>query len=432
VARPAFTARYPWWARAQINPYYQVAPGVSLNQYAYNVSVLGRAYSNVPPYMLGYNPYPQVVNYGPSFPTIAPYNPGLYGGYGAGYGLSTVGGYGGGASLATDPYAAGYGLSTAPGSGGYGGYGGYGSFYPPSTGAVDPYAGGYLRGVADVVSATGTYNVNIQQARLLREQARQAAIETRRRRIQEEAEYERMRPTAQTMLDRERAMELERARRDPPNTEVWSGKALNELLRSIRKSDKSLNRAPTVRLDDEHLNLKNINLTDGASRGNVGLLKRKEALTWPQPLKAPEYEAAREDLTKKLQIAVRQLKNEDPVEASTLTDLQKDLESLSNTLGASVGELSPSQYIESRRFLNQLRDAVQALTDPNTAKAFNNTWTAKGSTVAELVDNMKGLQFAPATPGKEKDYSVLYQALRQFEAGLQVASAGGGSPPARD
>jgi hypothetical protein len=54
-------------------PYY-VAPGLTIDQYAYNTAIMGQAYSNYPAYMFGYNPYPQVVNYGPSY-----YNP--YAGY---------------------------------------------------------------------------------------------------------------------------------------------------------------------------------------------------------------------------------------------------------------------------------------------------------------------------------------------------------------
>jgi hypothetical protein len=47
------------------NPY--ITPYMTLNQYAYNTAVLGQAYSTIPPYMLGYNPYPQVINYGPVY-----------------------------------------------------------------------------------------------------------------------------------------------------------------------------------------------------------------------------------------------------------------------------------------------------------------------------------------------------------------------------
>jgi hypothetical protein len=58
-----------------INPYYQVAPGLTINQAAYNTRVMGRAYSFVPPYALGYNPYPSPVFPAYGYPTAygAPY-----------------------------------------------------------------------------------------------------------------------------------------------------------------------------------------------------------------------------------------------------------------------------------------------------------------------------------------------------------------------
>jgi hypothetical protein len=68
-----------------VNPNYQIYPGLSVNQYAYNVATLGRAYSNVPPWVYGYNPYPSVVNYGPVYRSYynpyatSYYNPYLYG-----------------------------------------------------------------------------------------------------------------------------------------------------------------------------------------------------------------------------------------------------------------------------------------------------------------------------------------------------------------
>lgn len=73
-----------------VNPNYMIYPGLSVNQYAYNVATLGRAYSYVPPWMYGYSPYPAVANYGPAYrsyyynPYYNPYatsyyNPYLYG-----------------------------------------------------------------------------------------------------------------------------------------------------------------------------------------------------------------------------------------------------------------------------------------------------------------------------------------------------------------
>src|SRR5689334_18553453 len=76
-----------------INPLWRVGPGmVPLNQAAYNTAVFGNALSRIPPWAFGYNPYPQLQNFGPV------YNPLLSGGYGAGLSSMGYGGYGAGLS----------------------------------------------------------------------------------------------------------------------------------------------------------------------------------------------------------------------------------------------------------------------------------------------------------------------------------------------
>jgi hypothetical protein len=52
---------------------YYLPDGTNINQYAYNISVLGQAYSQIPPWILGYNPYPSPV-YSP-YPPIYPITP---------------------------------------------------------------------------------------------------------------------------------------------------------------------------------------------------------------------------------------------------------------------------------------------------------------------------------------------------------------------
>src|SRR6266542_1564788 len=44
-------------------------------QYAYNTAFLGRIYSRIPPWLYGYNPYPQVANYGPVYSSPYPMYP---------------------------------------------------------------------------------------------------------------------------------------------------------------------------------------------------------------------------------------------------------------------------------------------------------------------------------------------------------------------
>jgi hypothetical protein len=114
-----------------INRNPMIAPGLSLQQAAFNTRVLGRAYRSVPPYALGYNPYVRYASYGPAYaPGV--FQPALYSGY-------------------TPAYATGYGYSgypygiipsygVTPYYGGNAYTGGY------TTGGIDPLTGRILTG----------------------------------------------------------------------------------------------------------------------------------------------------------------------------------------------------------------------------------------------------------------------------------------------
>jgi len=378
-------------------------------QALFNSRVVGRSIAAIPPYAFGYNPYPSpIINSGPIL------NSG-YGGYPTTpYASLSTSPYGGGyvSTLSTSPYG-GYSMSTSP----YGSNGGYGGYSYDPTG---------LQGASSYVQAQGNYNIQIQQARLIREQARQSNIDTARKRLQFEAWYESMRPTAPKLRDQEMATALDRARKDPPATEVWSGTSLNELLRSIRKTGRNnLKSGPQVDLSD--VNLDSVNLTDKSGQGNAGMLKPetkdgKLAMSWPSAFETPGFAEPAKQLTQSLSEAVAALKKKEKPAATTLKDVQNNYNVLKDKLAAnaSTDELSPSQYIEARRYLRQLDQAIKALNDPKASNYFDD-WKAKGRTVSELVDHMtkNGLEFAPAAPGDEAAYSALYQALRQFEGGLQ-------------
>jgi hypothetical protein len=61
-----------------INPNFQIAPGLSVSQAAFNIRVLGRALQSVPPFALGYNPYASALmnSYGyRMYPMSMPYYP---------------------------------------------------------------------------------------------------------------------------------------------------------------------------------------------------------------------------------------------------------------------------------------------------------------------------------------------------------------------
>jgi len=398
-----------------INPNPYLAPGLTLQQAAYNTAVLGRALRQVPPYAMGYNPYPQIAY--PTAPAL-PIPPILR----DPYALSTIAGNSpyqqSTGSLGNSPYS----LSTTGSTGAppyvppysYGGYGAYGGYQDP--------LGSALQGTAALTSAAGQFQKNLQEARISRETSRQMSLDTTRRRIELERWYESTRPTAQQLRDREAAQALESARKDAPEADVNSGRALNVLLNSIQKNGQ-LNLGPNVPLDED--TLKNVNIAGASAVGNVGMLKDVTKISWPEALQDSAYDDARKRVNQNLALAVTTLKDGDPVPDNALRDLRAGYKTMSDKLNDDTNELSAAQYIEARRFLNQLNQAIRALGDKNVVKYFNKQWTPKGENVAELVAHMskEGLNFAAATPGDQAAYKALYLAMRQFEAGLATAQA---------
>jgi hypothetical protein len=309
-----------------------------------------------------------------------------------------------------------------------GGYGANGSGWPYWWDAswANPYYG-YLKGVADVTTANAQYWKTIVEARLLREQSYRSQLETRHKMI-EEADWERgewlKRIDPETNRQRDQQVALDRARHDPPLTEVLSARALNDLFQYIASQQGKGERGPNVPLDQDLL--KGVNLTGQDSRANIGLLKDDGKLQWPLSLEGSEFADSRERLSKLIADAVNVAKFGNAVDPGKLKDMKAELGRLNASLQNDITEMSPAQYIEARRYLNLLEDAVRALEDPKVGNYFNQNWVAKGKNVAELVKYMsdKGLRFAPAVPGDADAYRALYHALQSFDAGMTTVASG--------
>jgi hypothetical protein len=326
----------------------------------------------------------------------------------------------------------GYGSLLNGGAGLYGGCGLSGGYGCDSytQWMLNPYEG-YLSGAASLTNANAQYQVTIQQAKLMRQEAILSTFQTRRAAI-EQAEYERALMADPEKIRKEQlARELDRARVSPPLTEVWSGRSLNTLLRNAISQQSQGVRGPSIPVSEDVL--KSINPTAGDTRGNIGLLKDNGNLQWPPALQGEAFKEAREDINRRMKQAVQTVTagNKSPDE-STLADMQADLKRLNETVDASVNVLSPDQYIEAKRYLSQVGNAVTALRDRNVSNYFNDNWRIRGKTVAEVVKFMadKGLWFAPATPGDEPSYLALYHALAAFDAGMpHVVTTSGDTNP---
>jgi hypothetical protein len=197
--------------------------------------------------------------------------------------------------------------------------------------------------------------------------------------------------------------------------ELFSGKALNELLTVLPLLERKATQRPAVLLDEGLLD--QINVTTG--KGNPGLFKNGRALAWPLVLRKAVYQTERERVDKLLPEAIRQVTTEGRVNLETLDQLSQDLRRLNDRLNPSEG-LSPGQYVSSKRFLKELGEALQLLARPDAGHYLTQNSRPQGKTAEELVKHMmsNGLQFAPAVLGDEAAYVKLYRALESYKDGL--------------
>jgi hypothetical protein len=229
-------------------------------------------------------------------------------------------------------------------------------------------------------------------------------------------------PPALVVRARERAADLEWARHDPPATEIWDGRALNLLLRNAIDS-RRVDDGPTMPLSRE--TLAGINLAPAGLPTNLGLLKDAGKLSWPLPLQDDAFTGPRVRIDRNMLAAVGALRYLRAPGPDVLLGLQNDLQALGETLDARARDLSPTDYIASRRYLDQVKDTIRSLQAPAVGRYFDRSWTGTVLTVGDLVRYMtaRGLEFAPAAaPGDEPCYTALYHALHDFDLALHVCS----------
>lgn len=345
---------------------------------SYNYGVLGRGLSRLPLDARGYDPSTRSISTAPS---ITINNPAPQGG-------------GGG----------------TPFMGGFGGWGG--GFMPNSMGY-----GFALQGMADYTRASGQYWNDIEQARMSREKVRQEEFDTQRARLQYEMDYEKLRPTGAKMRDKARIDDLDWARNDPPNTQIWSGETFNILMRSITTSSNPT-RGPNLALEPNMIN--GLNLRDRSARGNLSLTK-DDKFEWPDALMERPFDDLRGDFDKKYATAMKSVRYGERPDRGLIKELRADLDRMDEKLVQMVGDYSPTEFIDARRKIRTLTDALRAMGNALTVKASATDWRRNVHTVAGLVDYMmkNGLEFGPAvTPSDFSAYSASYFPLRNYERGL--------------
>jgi hypothetical protein len=283
----------------------------------------------------------------------------------------------------------------------------------------DPY-GGFLHGTADVIRSQGDYMKSLQEADLTKQHVRDAKLETRRKYVEQWLWERANLPTWQDERERVQREELRRSRNDPPATEIWSGGALNVLLDDAKKITSIGQESGSPPLDSELL--AQINVTTGKRDANIGLI-RSGKVTWPLLLRRRQFKNDREYLDQLIARALEEAAR-NKMDAEAIEEMMQVINRLERELRGLVRAQSeddvwtPTLYIDAKSFLNQLRDSVKVLMQPDVAQYLGGRYRAQGKDVAELVNYMgnNGLRFAAATPGSEAAYSALHHALALYDS----------------
>jgi hypothetical protein len=269
-----------------------------------------------------------------------------------------------------------------------------------------------------VLEAQGRYLVNAQQASLAGEWVRQSRIDTRRRMFDEMLYERRDAPTWEDDRERLQGEELRRSRLDPPQNEIVSGRALNALLDHLQKLDGQGGPGPDITLDEDVVS--RINVTSGRG-GHVGLLKNGGRLHWPLALTDDGLREDRQQLASLMSEALATVSSR-PVDVDAIDQMQRTADRLQQQLSRRARNLPPAQYVEAKRFLADLDEAIKALQRPDAAAYVTRKCAPHGQTVAEIVRSMtqQGLHFAPAVAGDEAAYLALHRALSSYESTAQA------------
>ncbi len=361
--------------------------GVTPAQYYYNLqsSYNARFYT---PYQNGFG---NGVGYGGVAPVV---NPGY-----------TLNPYTPAAGATLNPYTAGAGVDP------------YASSFLPYS---NPYlgAGSYLSGSADLTRAYGTVMNDAERARILREQALQARIDTKKKQFEFAMWVRANTPTYAEEQNKIARSTLMRIQTNSSPTEIVSGKALNVLLDDLRKFTSKKVAMEPIQLTEEIL--RQINVTK--SSGSLGVLRNPTKFSFPQSLNDLLGTEKQRAMNAKIQQIMQDAVN-GKIDNILLGGVETETKLLRESLIKKMNELPTMQYLDARRFLNDFDEALVAVRRGEVQT--QNSWQAfvtGGKSIQDLTEYMvsNGLKFGPATAFDEGSYRALHSAMVAFDVTLNA------------
>jgi serine/threonine protein kinase/exonuclease VII small subunit len=215
------------------------------------------------------------------------------------------------------------------------------------------------------------------------------------------------------------ATRLKRLQQAATPGEIDSGRAANVLLDDIGKHKGKKGPAAGVVLDKDTLSRINITTRKG---GSLGPLRDGGKIVWPQVLVDLLPDRERSEIGQLARAAYERAVTGKPA-ATQLADLGRRAQRLQDTLMDKAGDVTTSQYITAKLFLNDLQRAVRGL--ENGVAPLDTAWrrfVRGGKTVREVAEwlNRRGLRIAPASAGDEEAYQTLHRTLVAYDIELNA------------
>ena len=292
------------------------------------------------------------------------------------------------------------------------GYGGY----PPGVGL-----GVALQGSAEVMKAFGTVVTSQEQARILREQANQAKLTTKKQEFDLAMYIKANTPTYTQEQERIAKSTLKRIQSLSLPGEVTNGSSLNYLLKDLAKYPSKKIELEPLQLTDSVLS--HINVAKGSN--GAGLLRDGYTLTWPIAVKELDGITVnkRGELDKQIK-AIVQDSLRGRVNASAIKDVRNEMEKITNDLVSKCNEIPRTQYMDAKRFLYDFDLSLTAVEKgEGRVQADFQRFVEGGKSIQQVVDYMleNGIRFGPATAEDEFAYRTLHQRLSRYDIAMNAA-----------
>lgn len=286
-----------------------------------------------------------------------------------------------------------------------------------------------LHGAAEIMRAYGTAINDLEKARILREYAQQAKLETQKKKFDLNKYIRDNTPSYTEEQAKILKNTLKRIQTNSSPTEILSGKALNLLLDDIRQHPYKKSAIEAIPVSENIL--RQINVIS-KSAGSLGAIRNEGRFSWPaglQDILPADKRRTIETQTQNLYRGALYGK----IDQNVLRDLNAEMERVREKLIEHFNDLPQNHYYEARQFLNDFDQARIALAAGEVpVQAAFERFVIGGKPIQEVADYLisKGLRFAPAAVDDEAAYRALYSAMAAFDVALnsETATASNVSP----